>query len=160
MPRGLPFPFCSFSSSSAFTPPTFFSPSILISWLLGSSPSTLFSPYIYHQSCLLRRLPARPRRWRLLLTLLTAVCLHPECAPYRVKAIWIWIWSRISADSINIDMIKDAIISVSWSLPARANLVVVIRVARPTVTRLCLWAWTTITKLFFVLIADLGLFCV
>ena len=34
---------------------------------------------------------------------------------HRVLVIWVSLWSRIFADSIHIDMIKDAIMSVSWS---------------------------------------------
>lgn len=43
------------------------------------------------------------------------VFLDPEPPPHRVNAIWVSLASRISADSINIDMIKDAIVNVSRS---------------------------------------------
>lgn len=41
----------------------------------------------------------------------------PEPPPHRVNAIRVSLASRMSADSINIDMIKDAIVNVSRSPP-------------------------------------------
>lgn len=74
----------------------------------------IYSPALYHGSqesyCLYwRDQEGRPR------LLPRYVFTDPAPPPYRVKAILVSLWSRIFADSFDIDMIKDAIVNVSGS---------------------------------------------
>lgn len=108
------------ASTSLLLPPFFCSKSLryhqsLCRFIFNNTRYTFFQ-----SSCLPRKLPARPpRRRRPRLMLPTAVCLSdPEPQQHRVTSPVASPVSRTSADSIHIDMIKDAIVNVSRSPPA------------------------------------------